>query len=81
MKVLPLLAALVFWAGATESGFARISCHNAYERCLTDPKANAEKCKTLYDASLKEGGVWGSPAARAAAHASGSNKVIFCMPE
>jgi hypothetical protein len=27
MKVLHLLAALVFWAGSTESGFARISCH------------------------------------------------------
>ena len=79
MKVLHLLAALVFWAGSTESGFARISCHSAYERCLTDPKVKAETCKMLYDASLKEGGVWGSPAARAAANRPG--KSSFCMPE
>ena len=79
MKFLHLLAALVLWAGSTNSSFARISCHNAYERCLTDPNVKAETCKMLYDASLKEGGVWGSPAARAAANKPGNS--FFCMLE
>lgn len=83
MKFLYLLPTLLFWTGSTDTGFAMMhrnnSCHNIYQRCLANPNAKADLCKTLYDASVREGGVWGSPAARTATKTSGGS--LACLVE
>jgi len=51
--------------GATTNSHQRASCKNVYEMCLA--QTSAAQCKILYDAAIKEGGNWSSPAAQAAA--------------
>ncbi|HLX97095.1 MAG TPA: hypothetical protein VKR62_00230 [Roseiarcus sp.] len=63
---------LVFVALAPLVGFAsdasarRIrSCKELQAMCVAQNWGNASQCQTLYNLAIKEGGVWGSPAARA----------------
>ena len=52
------------------------SCRSNYENCLTAGAGTPAQCNLLYQASIKEGGVWGSPKARAASKISGNP--IYC---
>jgi hypothetical protein len=42
-------------------------CKTLMAYCLAKNQDHPERCQVLYKAALKEGGVWQSPAARAAA--------------
>jgi hypothetical protein len=52
------------------------SCRSDYENCLTAAAGTPAQCKMLYQASIKEGGVWGSPKARAASKTTGAE--VYC---
>lgn len=43
------------------------SCKELQAMCVARAWGNAAQCQMLYDTAIKEGGVWMSPAARAAA--------------
>jgi hypothetical protein len=76
MKFASLLVAAAFWTlpnAAFAFAHKNTGCHNFYDRCL-GASTKPEICKALYDASIKEGGVWGSPAARAATKTSGGSE-------
>ncbi len=51
--------------GRTTNSHQHASCKSVYEMCLA--QNSAAQCKILYDAAIKEGGNWSSPAAEAAA--------------
>jgi hypothetical protein len=53
------------------------SCAHIQAMCMTH--YTPDQCKVLYEASLKEGGTWGSPAARAASKTVGNS--ISCHTE
>jgi hypothetical protein len=43
------------------------ACKTLQTRCVAKQWGNVGQCQMLYDIAVKEGGVWGSPAARIAA--------------
>jgi hypothetical protein len=43
------------------------SCKTLLSYCVARKWGNPEQCQILYNAAVEEGGIWGSPAARAAA--------------
>jgi|HubBroStandDraft_6_1064221.scaffolds.fasta_scaffold901713_2 hypothetical protein len=47
------------------------SCKTLQARCEATNMGNAGQCQMLYDAALKDGGVFASPAARVAAKLPG----------
>jgi hypothetical protein len=48
------------------------SCRERHANCVADAEGGRAQCKMLYEASLKEGGLWGSPKARAASNTTGN---------
>jgi hypothetical protein len=57
----------------SSSAFAcAIACRAYYDNCLAAGGGTAPQCRILYLASTKDGGVWGSAAARAASKTSGN---------
>jgi hypothetical protein len=48
------------------------SCRERYDNCMRDAEGGRAQCKILYEASLKENGLWGSPKARAASKTTGN---------
>lgn len=73
-RVSSSLVFLVFvtqpWS-AEAKRFGSESCAHLKSLCMTHYKP--EQCQVLYEASLKEGGTWGSPAARAASKTIGNS--------
>lgn len=49
-----------------------VFCRAYYENCLLATDTTPAQCKILYRASTKDGGVWGSSAARAASKTAGN---------
>jgi hypothetical protein len=47
------------------------ACRERYDNCIRDAEGGRMQCKMLYEAALKEGGLWGSPKARAASKTTG----------
>ena len=55
-------------AGSLSGAYASTkSCKTLLAYCVPKNQDHPERCQMLYKAALKEGGVWQSPAARAAA--------------
>ena len=72
MKASLLLAVIVISVGYCSPVLAcHIFCRAYYENCLTLADKTPAQCKILYNASLREDGLWGSPAARAASKTAG----------
>jgi hypothetical protein len=60
-QVAGLNAAYAGWSAGSRS------CKTLLSYCGARNWGNPEQCQILYNAAVKEGGIWGSPAARAAA--------------
>ena len=67
-----LIAAGCFGIAPASSQQQICSCRERYDNCIRDAEAGRAQCKMLYEASLKEGGLWGSPKARAASKTTGN---------
>jgi len=64
------------WAALPAAGSEVCSCRHRYDYCLHSADGTPAQCKLLYTASLKDGGIWGSPAARAASKTTGNT--VYC---
>ena len=60
-----LVGAVCLSSGASAGGTR--SCKTLKALCVAKAWGNAGQCQMLYDAAIKEGGVWMSPAAQIAA--------------
>jgi hypothetical protein len=60
------LASLIGFASDASAGRIR-SCTELRAMCVAKRWGNAAQCQMFYEAALKEGGVWMSPAVRIAA--------------
>jgi hypothetical protein len=75
--VLTVIVISVGFSGVLPAASQEVcSCRHRYVNCLAAADGTREQCKLLYAASLKEGGVWGSPTARAASKTTGNE--LFC---
>ena len=75
--VLTVIVTSVGFSGVLPAAGSEVcSCRHHYTNCVASADGTREQCKLLYAASLKEGGVWGSPGARAASKTTGN--VAFC---
>ncbi|HEY1782415.1 MAG TPA: PEP-CTERM sorting domain-containing protein [Roseiarcus sp.] len=82
MKWISVLLALACSIGLSTGASARrqSACKTLRAMCVAKNWANAQQCQMLYEASIKEGGVWMSPAARIAAKVRPGNSGP-CFPE
>ena len=55
------------------------ACDVYLAKCKSKFPDNAQGCATLFEAAKASGGVWGEPAARAAAHFPG-HRILYCLP-
>jgi hypothetical protein len=71
--ILGVIVTSVGYSGAVHADDCQhlLSCHTKYENCLMAASGTPAQCKLLYQASMKEGGVWGSQKARAASKTTG----------
>jgi hypothetical protein len=79
MKASLILAVIVISGGncvAVPALGCEYPCRNYYKSCLMAAEGTSAQCKMLYQASAKEGGIWGSPGARAASKTTGSE--VYC---
>jgi len=82
VKASLIFAAIAASVGYSDTGLADEdcrpvdSCHADYEKCVIASGETPAQCKLLYDASIKEHGVWGSTKARAASKTTG--RTVFC---
>jgi hypothetical protein len=66
MKLTIVLLAAACAIGFSSDVSAR-GCKELQAKCVAKGWGNARQCQLLYESAIKEGGVWMSPAARAAA--------------
>ena len=70
--VLTLLAVGYFATVPASSQQQICACRERFDNCIRDGEGGRAQCKLLYEAALKEGGLWGSPKARVASKTTGN---------
>ena len=75
---LTVIVASVGYSGTVLADDCRAvgSCRADYQNCMMAGGGTPVQCKMLYQASIKEGGVWGSVKARAASKTTGDQ--VYC---
>ena len=82
MKWILVLFALVCAVSLSNGALAcrQSACKTLRAMCVAKNWASPQQCQMLYEASVQEGGVWMSPAARVAAKMPAGNSGP-CFPE
>ncbi len=78
LTLITLVCAVSLSSGASATGTR--SCKTWQAACVAKAWGNIAQCQMLYDAAIKEGGVFMSPAARIAAKVSPGGSVV-CQPD